>query len=53
VNAIQKSLSGLKNVLQKLHKAFQGFRSGFTELDTKLYADMSLDFATHRSQRET
>jgi hypothetical protein len=48
MNAIQKPLSGLKNVLQKLHYAFKGFGSGFTELHAKLNADMQLDFAFHR-----
>jgi hypothetical protein len=53
VNAIQKQLSGLKNVLQKLHKLFQGFGSGFTELQAKLDADTLLDFVIHRRQNET
>jgi hypothetical protein len=48
MNVIQKPLSGLMNVLQKPHKAFQGFGSGFTELHTKLCADKLLNFAIHR-----
>jgi hypothetical protein len=52
MNASQKLLSGLKNVFQKPHKAFQGF-TGLTKLHTKIYADMLLHFAIHRSQRET
>jgi hypothetical protein len=51
VNAIQKPLSGLKNVLQKSHGAFQG--NGFSELHAKVDADMLLDFAIHRRQNET
>jgi hypothetical protein len=43
VNAIQKSLSGLKNVLKKPLKAFQGFGSGSTKLHPKLVADTLLD----------
>jgi hypothetical protein len=50
VNAIQKSLSGLKNFLTK---HFKGFSSGFTELHAKLDADTMLNFAIHRRQRET
>jgi hypothetical protein len=50
VNAIQKLLSGLKNVLTK---HFKGFGSGFTELHAKLDADTLLDFAIHRRQNET
>jgi hypothetical protein len=38
VNAIQKPLSGLRNVLQKPH--LKGFGSGFTELHAKLDAEM-------------
>jgi hypothetical protein len=53
MNAIQKPLSGLKNVLQKPHEAFQGFNNGFTELHAKLYADMLLDFAIRCRQTET
>jgi hypothetical protein len=53
VNAIEKPASGLKNVLQKPHKAFQGFCSGFTELHAKLDADTLLDFSIHRRQNET
>jgi hypothetical protein len=51
VNAIKKLLSGLKNVLQKPHEEFQGFR--FTELHAKLCADTLLNFAIHRRQNET
>jgi hypothetical protein len=53
VNAIQKPLSGLKNVLQSLMKHFIGFGSGFTELHTKLDADTLLSFAIHRRQNGT
>jgi hypothetical protein len=53
MNAIQRPLSGLKNVLQKPHEAFQGFRRGFTKLHTKLDADTLLDFAIHPRQNET
>jgi hypothetical protein len=53
VNAIQKPLSGLKNVLQSLTKHFKGFGSVFTELHAKLHADASLDFAIHHRQNET
>jgi hypothetical protein len=49
MNAIQKLLSGLKNVLPKPHKAFC---SRFTELHTKLDAD-TFDFAVHHRQNET
>jgi hypothetical protein len=45
VNAIQKPLFGLKNVLQKPQEAFQGF-TGFTNLHAKLYA-------IHCKQNET
>jgi hypothetical protein len=47
VNAIQKPLSGLKNVLQK------GFGRGFTELRAEIDADTLLDFAIHHRQNET
>jgi hypothetical protein len=47
MNAIQKLLSSLKNVLQKPQKHFKGFGSRFTELHTKLDADTLLDFAIH------
>jgi hypothetical protein len=50
VIAIQKPLSGLKNVPQNLTKHIKGFRSGFTELQAKLDADLLLDFAIHRRQ---
>jgi hypothetical protein len=50
VNAIQKPLSDLENVLQKPHK---GFGSRFTELHAKLDADTLLDFAIHHRQNET
>jgi hypothetical protein len=53
MNAIQKQLSGLKNVLQKPHEAFKGFGSRFTELHAKLDADALLVFATHCRQNET
>jgi hypothetical protein len=53
MNTIQKPLSDLKNVLQKLHEAFQVFGSGFTELHANLVADTLLDFAIHRRQDET
>jgi hypothetical protein len=45
VYAIQKTLSGLKNILQNFTKHFKGFGSGFTELHAKLDADTLLDFA--------
>jgi hypothetical protein len=38
---------------KSLTKHFKGFGSGFTELHAKLDADALLDFAIHRSQRET
>jgi hypothetical protein len=50
MNAIQKPLSDLKNVLQKY---FKGFGSGFTKLHAKLDADMLLEFAICRRQKET
>jgi hypothetical protein len=54
VNAIQKPLSGLKNVLQKpLMKHFKGLGSGFTKLHAKLDADTLLNFAIHCRQNET
>jgi hypothetical protein len=53
VNAIGKPLSGLKSILQSLMKHFTDFGSGFTELHTKLDADMLLDFAIHRRQNKT
>jgi hypothetical protein len=53
VNAIQKPLSSLKNVLKKPHEAFQSFDRGFTELHTKLDADTLLDFAIDRRKNET
>jgi hypothetical protein len=34
-------------------KHFKGFGTGFTELHSKLDADMLLDFAIHRRQNET
>jgi hypothetical protein len=40
MNAIQKPLSSLKNVLQKPHEAFQGVGSRFTELHANLDADI-------------
>jgi hypothetical protein len=53
VNAIQKPLSGLKNVPQKPHEAFNGFGNGFTDLHAKLDAVTLPNFAIHHSQRET
>jgi hypothetical protein len=53
VDTIQKPLSDLRNVLQKPHKAFQGFGSGFTELHAKLDADTLLNFAIRCGQNET
>jgi hypothetical protein len=53
VNAIQKPLSSLKNVLQKLTKHFKSFGSRFTELHANLDTDMLLDFAIHCRQNET
>jgi hypothetical protein len=42
VNAIENPLSGLKHVLRKPHEAFQGFGSGFTELQKKLDTHCSM-----------
>jgi hypothetical protein len=42
VNAIQRPLSGLKNVLQKIMKHFKDFSSRFTELLVNLYASTPL-----------
>jgi hypothetical protein len=53
VNAIQKPLSCLKNVLQKPHEAFKAFGVGFAELDAEFDTDTSLDFAIHHKQNET
>jgi hypothetical protein len=53
MNAIQKLLSGLKNVLQSLTKHFKGFGNGFTGLYAKLDVDTLLDFAIHHRQDET
>jgi hypothetical protein len=53
MNAIQKPLSSLKNVLQKPHEALKGFGSGFTELHAKFDEDILLDFAIHHRQNET
>jgi hypothetical protein len=53
VNAIQKPLSDLKNVLQNLTKHFKDFTNGFTELHAKLDVDMLLDFAIHGRQNGT
>jgi hypothetical protein len=53
VNAIQKPLPGLKNVLQKPHEHLKSFGSGFTELHAKLDADTLLNFAIHGRQNET
>jgi hypothetical protein len=50
VNAIQKPLFGLKNVLTK---HFSGFGSGFTERHAKLDVDTLLNFAIHRRQNKT
>jgi hypothetical protein len=47
VNAIQKLLSSLKNVLQKPQKYFKGSGSRFTKIRTKLDAGTLLDFAIH------
>jgi hypothetical protein len=52
MNAIQKPLTSLKNVLQKPMKHFKGFSRGFTKLHAKLDAVTLLDFAVHCSQRE-
>jgi hypothetical protein len=38
---------------KSLTKHFKGLGSRFTELQAKLDADMLLDFAIHRSERET
>jgi hypothetical protein len=38
---------------ESLMKHLKGFGSGFAKLRGKLDADALLDFATHRSQRET
>jgi hypothetical protein len=53
MNAIQKPLSGLKNVLQKPHEAIRVFGNWFTELHAKLDLDTLLDFAIHHRQKET
>jgi hypothetical protein len=54
VNAIRKSQSGVKNVLQKpLTKHLKCFDSGFTKCHAKLYADTLLDFDIHHRQNET
>jgi hypothetical protein len=53
MNAIQKLLSGLKNVLEKSMKRIEGFSHGFTELHTKLDADTLPDFAIYHRQNET
>jgi hypothetical protein len=53
MNAIQKPLCSLNNILQKPHEAFRGFSSGFTELHAKLDADTLLTFAFHWRQNET
>jgi hypothetical protein len=53
MNAIQKLLSSLKNVLQRIKKHFKGFSNRFTELHAQLDADMLLDFANHRRQNKT
>jgi hypothetical protein len=53
MNAIQKPLSGLKNVPKNLMKHSKGFGSGFTELHAKLDADTLLDFAIYCRQNET
>jgi hypothetical protein len=45
MNAIQKPLSCLTNVLQTLMEHFMGLSSRFTELHAKLDADTFLDFA--------
>jgi hypothetical protein len=38
---------------KSLMKHFKGFGNGINELHTKLDADTLLDFAIHRSQKET
>jgi hypothetical protein len=53
MNAIQKLLSGLKNIPQKPHEALKGFSSRFTELHAKLDVGILLDFAIHLRQNET
>jgi hypothetical protein len=53
VNAIQKLLSSLKNVLQSLAKHFKGFGSRFTELHAKLDGDMLLDLVSVTDKRKT
>jgi hypothetical protein len=53
VNAIQQPLSNLNSVLQKSHRAFQGFRELISEPRAKLYAYTLLDFAIHCRQNET
>jgi hypothetical protein len=52
MNAIQKPLSGLKNVLQKPPEAFQGYQEQIYWASRKLDADMLLDFAIHRRQNK-
>jgi hypothetical protein len=47
-----KTLSSLKNVLQKLEEAFQRLGNGFTELHAKLDADMLLNFVIHRKKKK-
>jgi hypothetical protein len=51
VNAIQKPLSVLNNVLQKASRSIS--RVSFTEFHAKLDADTLLDFAINRRQNET
>jgi hypothetical protein len=46
-------LSSLENVLQKPHKAFQGFGSGTTKLCAKFGADMLFNFSVHPRQNKT
>jgi hypothetical protein len=53
VEAIQKPLSGLKNILQKPSEAFEGFRWQIYRPSGKIYADTLPDFAIHRRQNET
>jgi hypothetical protein len=52
VNAIQKPLSGFQTCSPKASRSISSFGSGFTELHAKLDANMLLDFAIHRRQKE-
>jgi hypothetical protein len=53
MNAIQKPVSGLKNVLQELTKHFRDFGIGFTNLHAKLDADTFFEFVIHCRQNGT